>query len=179
MGAGLARRPWPWRIPAPRAPTPRVRSSQRCSDGPGSLPVHPLLKILYSFHTFEPGGKPVPTPRLPRPKRPPLRPAAGFNFRPPVPARAPASPKPAPGHARAALGRRARSRPRGPSLPRLPSSLSLPLSLPPRASPDCDGRERWAPATPHPSVPDDAGGPGAVGARASGEQNPPVCPLGG
>lgn len=37
----------------------------------------------------------------------------------------------------------------------------------------------WAPATPHPSVPDDAGGPGAFGARASREPNPPMCPLRG
>lgn len=64
----------------------------------------------------------------------------------------------------------ARCRPRGPRLPRLPPSLTLP----PRASLDCAGRERWAPATPHPSVPDDASGPGAFEARASGPQSPPV-----
>ena len=42
MAARLARRP-PGPS-APRARTPRVPSSQRCSDAPGSLPVHPLFE---------------------------------------------------------------------------------------------------------------------------------------
>lgn len=176
-GAGLALRSRPQSIPAPRALIPRASKAPSVAPTPQGLPCTSSFEnpLIYSFHTFEPGGKPVHRPPLPPRKRPPQRRAAGFNFQRPVPARASASPKPAPGHARAALGRRARCRPRGPSLPRLPPSLSLL----PRVSLDCNGRERWAPATPHPSVPDDAGGPGAFGARASGEQNPPVCLLGG
>lgn len=173
--AGPAQRPRPQCILAPRALTPRTSKAPSVATTPRGLPCTSSFEnpLIYSFHTFEPGGKPVHRP--PPPQRPPQPRAAGFNFQRPVPTRASASPKPAPGHARAALGRRARCRPRGPRLPRLPPSFSLP----PRASLDCDGRERWAPATPHPSVPDDAGGPGAFGDRASGEQNPLVCPLGG
>lgn len=65
----------------------------------------------------------------------------------------------------------------------VPAGPASPAFLPPSPSLPAPARiamgGSWAPATPHPSVPDDAGGPGAFGARASREPNPPMCPLRG
>lgn len=46
-GSSLTRRPRPWRIPAPRALTPRASKAPSVAPMPlGSLPVHPFWKTL-------------------------------------------------------------------------------------------------------------------------------------
>lgn len=148
-----------------RAPGSDPACVQRSPRGPGVSPStsSPENALIHSFQAFEPGGKLATT--LHPHRRPSQSRAAGFNFRPPVPARASVGPKPAPGHARAVLGRRARCHPRRPGLPR---------PLPPLLSSPRQPGLRWEGALgachPPPSVPDDAGGPGAFTPAPAGSR---------
>jgi hypothetical protein len=142
-----------WELPAFREVGSR--------PGPRVSPCPPSLHsaLIHRFHTSEPRGNSATLGAAPAPR-------CGFQLSAPVPARTAASPRPAPGHARAVLGKRALPSPRAAS----------PAFLLPRASPDCDGSERWAPATPHPSVPDDAGGRERLGPVPAGSGTR-LCPL--
>lgn len=70
-GAGLALRSRPQSIPASPALTPRASKAPSVARTPQGLPCTSSFEnpLIYSFHTFEPGGKPV--------HRPPHPPASG------------------------------------------------------------------------------------------------------
>lgn len=65
--AGPAQRPRPQCIPAPRALTPRTSRAPSVATTPRGLPCTSSFEnpLIYSFHTFEPGGKPVHRPPTP------------------------------------------------------------------------------------------------------------------